>query len=137
MEQSVYEQVGGQAFFDELVSRFYDGVANDPLLRSMYPADLGPSRKHLAQFLAQYWGGPPNYSALRGHPRLRMRHGPFVIGVAERDAWMYHMGEALAATEMPTDVRTSMLEYFESAATHLINKRHPEPPEGTRRLPLR
>jgi len=55
---TVYEIVGGQPFFDELVDRFYDAVENDSLLRPMYPRDMGPSRKRLAGFLAQYWGGP-------------------------------------------------------------------------------
>ncbi|MDE0615561.1 MAG: globin [bacterium] len=136
MEQSVYDAVGGQAFFDQLVDRFYDGVADDPVLRPLYPDDLGPSRDHLAGFLAQYWGGPPLYSAERGHPRLRMRHAPFEIGVAERDAWMGHMRAALAGAGLGDDIRTAMVDYFESAATHLINKQPPAPPTDSRRLPL-
>ncbi len=137
MELSVYEQVGGQPFFDQLVNRFYDGVAQDRLLRPLYPEDLIPSRKHLAQFLAQYWGGPPYYSAARGHPRLRMRHRPFVIGATERDAWMHHMRAALETADIPEPIRNTMMEYFESAATHLINKQPPEPPPDTPRLPVR
>ncbi|MCY3576766.1 MAG: globin [bacterium] len=136
MEQSVYDAVGGQAFFDQLVNRFYDGVLDDPVLRPLYPEDLGPSRDRLAGFLAQYWGGPPHYSAERGHPRLRMRHAPFEIGAAERDAWMAHMQASLAGAEMPDDIRGAMLDYFESAATHLINKQPPAAPTDTRRLPV-
>ena len=136
MDQTVYETVSGQAFFDQLVDRFYDRVAGDPVLRPLYPEDLGPPRHRLAGFLAQYWGGPPHYSTERGHPRLRMRHAPFKIGVAERDAWMSHMRAAVGETEMPDDVRTAMLDYFESAATHLINKQPPMPPPDARRLPL-
>lgn len=136
MEESVYEQVGGQEFFDQLVERFYQGVAVDELLRPLYPDDLGPARKHLAQFLAQYWGGPPYYSAERGHPRLRMRHAPFVIGVDERDAWMRHMRAALAACELPESTRIAMVDYFESASMHLINKQPPTPSGTFRKLPL-
>ena len=132
----MYDAVGGQAFFDNLVDRFYDGVADDPVLRPLYPDDLGPARARLAGFLAQYWGGPPHYSAERGHPRLRMRHAPFVIGGAERDAWMGHMRASLAAAEMSDDLRATMLDYFESAATHLINKQPPSPPPDSRRVPL-
>ena len=132
----MYEAVGGQPFFDQLVDRFYNGVAEDPVLRALYPDDLGPSRIRLAGFLAQYWGGPPQYSAERGHPRLRMRHAPFEIGVAERDAWMGHMRASLAAADIPDDIRTAMLDYFESAATHLINKQPPAPPSDSRQLPL-
>ena len=124
----MYDAVGGREFFDQLVDRFYDRVADDPVLRPLYPNDLGPSRHRLAGFLAQYWGGPHHYSAERGHPRLRMRHAPFEIGAAERDAWMGHMRGSLAEAEVSDDIRNAMLDYFESAATHLINKQPPAPP---------
>ena len=80
---TVFDLVGGRPFFDRLVDRFYDGVAADPLLRPLYPEDLTESRAHMAGFLAQFWGGgAEHYSDTRGHPRLRMRHGPFLIGEA-------------------------------------------------------
>ena len=75
-ETTVFEVVGGQPFFDALVERFYARVEADPTLRPLYPADLGPGMRALALFLGQYWGGPPTYSAEKGHPRLRMRHAP-------------------------------------------------------------
>lgn len=118
---TVYEAVGGEAWFVALVDRFYDEVAADPLLRPMYPDDLTDARRHLAGFLAQYWGGPPDYSAERGHPRLRMRHVPFVIGQPERDAWLRHMVEALRAMAPPPEVEALMLAYFDQAATAMIN----------------
>ena len=125
---TVYAAVGGQLFFDELVDRFYDAVESDPLLRPMYPRDLTPSRRRLAGFLAQYWGGPADYSAERGHPRLRMRHMPFAIGQAERDAWMRHMLASLEAAQLPdgaklpADIASAMFAHFDNAATHLINQ---------------
>lgn len=125
---TVYAAVGGQQFFDDLVGRFYDAVENDELLRPMYPTDLGPSRHRLAGFLAQYWGGPADYSAERGHPRLRMRHMPFAIGVAERNAWMRHMLASLEAANLPDgspldpDIAQAMFAHFDNAATHLINQ---------------
>ena len=79
-EQTFYEQVGGEADLPPLVHRFYEGVADDPLLRPMYPEeDLGPAEERLTLFLMQYWGGPRTYSDNRGHPRLRMRHAPFPV----------------------------------------------------------
>jgi len=126
---TVYEMVGGQRFFDDLVNRFYDAVQGDPILRPMYPKDLRPSRRRLAGFLAQYWGGPSLYSELRGHPRLRMRHMPFTIGWAEREAWMAHMTAALATAEvaddtgnpLPDEIRALIFQHFDNAATHLVN----------------
>ena len=125
---TVFAAVGGQRFFDELVDRFYDAVESDELLRPMYPADLGPSRHRLAGFLAQYWGGPADYSAERGHPRLRMRHMPFAIGLAERNAWMRHMLASLEAANLADgspldpDIAQAMFAHFDNAATHLINQ---------------
>ena len=127
---TVFEMVGGQRFFDELVDRFYDAVEDDSLLRPMYPRDMGPSRRRLAGFLAQYWGGPPHYSEERGHPRLRMRHMPFAIGQVERDAWMEHMTASLdaatiadgTARPLPDEIRAAMFDHFDNAATHLINQ---------------
>jgi hemoglobin len=119
---TVYEQVGGDGFFDALVDRFYEGVASDPVLRSLYPEDLTEPREHLRLFLVQYWGGPRTYDDLRGHPRLRMRHAPFAIGLAERDAWLRHMLAALRSASPPADVEGEMAEYFQSAATQLINR---------------
>ena len=124
---TVYAAVGGQRFFDELVDRFYNAVESDPLLRPMYPSDLTPSRHRLAGFLAQYWGGPADYSAERGHPRLRMRHMPFAIGQAARDAWIRHMLASLEVaalpdgSKLPADIASAMFSHFDNAATHLIN----------------
>jgi hemoglobin len=118
---TVHDAVGGERFFVTLVDRFYEGVEADPLLRPLYPDDLIESKRHLAGFLAQYWGGEPRYSAERGHPRLRMRHAPFAIGVAERDAWFRHMAAALASMEVEPDIEARMIDYFATAADAMMN----------------
>jgi hemoglobin len=125
---TVYDALGGQEFFDELVERFYRGVAVDPLLRPLYPeADLTGAKRRLALFLGQYWGGPTTYSDERGHPRLRMRHAPFVIGEAERDAWMRHMAAALDSLVTERDVHpvveARLLDHFSSTADAMVNLR--------------
>ncbi len=124
---ALYDRVGGEPFFVDLVNRFYLGVAGDPLLRPLYPDDLSESSRHLALFLAQYWGGPTTYSDQRGHPRLRMRHVPFVIGVVERDAWLHHMLGALSGLEQEQRITAedaaAFREYLEMAATSLVNSR--------------
>ena len=104
------------------MERFYACVEQDPLLRPLYPANLGPPARHLALFLVQYWGGPRTYSEQRGHPRLRMRHIPFAIGQAERNAWLAHMRAAVdSSAAAPADAQ-ALLDYFESASTSLINR---------------
>ncbi len=121
--ETVYGLVGGQPFFDQLVEHFYVGVEADPLLRPMYEGDdLTEAKRHLAGFLAQYWGGPPAYSEERGHPRLRMRHARFPIDDAARAAWYEHMAAAVDAIAPPPDVRQAMLDYFAMAAAHLVNQ---------------
>jgi hemoglobin len=120
----MYERVGGEAFFETLTRRFYDAVRTDPVLTPLYPddpADFEQARAHLTGFLVQFWGGPHAYSDVRGHPRLRMRHAPFAVGQAERDAWMRHMADAVRAGGLGPMDQTQMLSYFESAATAMIN----------------
>jgi hemoglobin len=119
---TLFDQAGGAPFFERLVERFYAGIESDEMLRPMYPADLRESKRHMALFLMQYFGGPGTYSQERGHPRLRMRHGPFSIGQGERDAWVRHMRAAVEGEEMPPEVRAGLLEYFERAATFMMNR---------------
>jgi len=122
--QTLYDAVGGIAFFEALVDRFYDGVADDPPLRRLYPEpdDLGAARRRLTLFLAQYWGGPTTYSDERGHPRLRMRHGPFAIGPLERDRWLVHMRAAIDVVDAPPEVRSGLHEYVTMAAEAMRNR---------------
>ena len=98
-------------------------VEQDPILRPMYPDDLTDPKRHLALFLAQYWGGPGTYSEERGHPRLRMRHVPFVVDAAARDAWLTHMEAAVAADPPDPEANDELLAYLRHAADFLVN--HP------------
>jgi hemoglobin len=123
---NVYEAAGGEATFRLLVSRFYARVADDPLLRPLYPEeDLASATERLSLFLIQYWGGPSTYNEQRGHPRLRMRHQPFAIGQAERDAWFSHMSAAVESLELVPAVRKALIDYFEAASTAMINQPAP------------
>ncbi|GAA5182772.1 globin [Rugosimonospora acidiphila] len=117
-----YEAVGGEPTFRKLVEEFYAGVANDPLLRPMYPEqDLGPAADRLRMFLIQYWGGPGTYSEQRGHPRLRMRHAPFTVGPRQRDAWLLHMRHAVDTLNLPAEQEATLWEYLERAAMFMVN----------------
>lgn len=119
---NLYDAVGGEAVFRQLVDRFYEGVALDPVLRPLYPdEDLTGARDRLTLFLMQYWGGPTTYSDNRGHPRLRMRHAHWVIGERERDAWLGHMRSAVLSLEITDQARAAIWEHVERAAQTLIN----------------
>ncbi|MEZ0077082.1 globin [Planotetraspora sp. GP83] len=120
--ESFYDAAGGEDVFRRLVHRFYEGVAEDPLLRPLYPEeDLSGAEDRLRMFLIQYWGGPSTYSQERGHPRLRMRHAPFVIGEPERDAWLKHMGEAVRSLGLAPEREEQLWKYLVYAAQSLIN----------------
>jgi len=120
---SFYEAVGGEETFRRLVHVFYQGVAADPELRRVYPSQsLTSAEEHLRLFLMQYWGGPRTYDELRGHPRLRMRHARFVIGEAERDAWLRHMRAALDEVALDPAHDAQLWEYLVMAAHSLVNK---------------
>ncbi|TDC83224.1 globin [Micromonospora sp. KC606] len=119
---TLFEAVGGEPTFRKLVDEFYAGVAADPLLRPMYPEeDLGPAADRLTLFLMQYWGGPNTYSSQRGHPRLRMRHAPYRIGAAERDAWLRHMRRAVDRLDLPPEIAGVLWDYLERAAYFMVN----------------
>lgn len=119
-----YEQFGGNEFFNKFVDDFYEGVATDPILRPMYPEeDLAPAKRRLLMFLEQYWGGPTTYSDERGHPRLRMRHAPYLIGFAARDAWLTHMQNALEKQSLSAELKETLWNYLSTAADSMVNTR--------------
>ena len=123
--QSVYELVGGEAPIAAMVDAFYEAVADDPILRPMYPPELAEAKRRLFLFLLQFFGGPATYSQERGHPRLRMRHFAFPIDQRARDAWLQHMLNAIEAAEISEPARSRMTEYFERASAFLINRADP------------
>jgi hemoglobin len=118
-----YDAVGGEPTFRALVARFYEGVAGDPDLRRLYPEeDLTDAEERLRLFLIQYWGGPSTYGEQRGHPRLRMRHAPFEIGPAERDAWLRHMADAVRSLDLTEELADPLWNYLSGAAFALQNR---------------
>ncbi len=120
---SFYEEMGGEAFFTDLVSQFYAQVALDPILRPMYPeGDLKAAALRLQWFLEQYWGGPSTYQENRGHPRLRMRHAEFHINLAAHDAWLKAMRTAVDGVEMKPELKAQLWGYLEMAAAAMVNQ---------------
>jgi hemoglobin len=120
--QNFYAEVGGAPVFDKILSRFYEQVAQDEILRPLYPEeDLGPAEDRLRMFLEQYWGGPRTYSDQRGHPRLRMRHAGFKIGQIEHDAWLAAMRVAVDEAGLDEAHRTQLWHYLQYAAATMVN----------------
>lgn len=117
-----YDRAGGYETFAQMVRIFYEGVAQDPPLRALYPEeDLGPAEERLLLFFIQYWGGPKTYSDTRGHPRLRMRHAPFAVTPSQRDRWLHHMMAAIDTLDMPAPEEAELREYVTRAAQFMVN----------------
>ena len=120
-----YELLGGDAAIRRLVDRFYDLMDTAPEaahVRALHAASLKASREKLYLFLTGWTGGPQWYVEQRGHPRLRMRHFPFAIGVRERDEWLWCMDRALAEHDMPAPVRAHLRERLHALADHMRNQ---------------
>ena len=126
-----YDEIGGHPTFAAIVGGFYRRVADDPVLRPLYPEDdLGPAEVRFRMFLEQYWGGPRTYSDQRGHPRLRMRHLPFVIGTVERDAWLSAMRASLDDVALTPAQDERMWAYLVMAADSMVNSNPLTGPAG-------
>lgn len=131
-----YDQVGGESTFRRMVGVFYREVADDPVLRPMYPEeDLGPAADRLALFLMQYWGGPATYQERRGHPRLRLRHNAFHINPDAKDRWLRHMRTAVDEIGFSPLHEAELWDYLERAALAMVNTFEPTPVSDDRSQP--
>ena len=120
-EEQVYDAIGEDGFA-RLVRAFYAQVPADDVLGRLYPLnDLDGAELRLREFLIGRFGGPPRYIEARGHPRLRMRHAPFVIDEAARNRWVQLMDRALDDTKLRDDVTSLLREFFHGTATFLRN----------------
>jgi hemoglobin len=134
--QTFYDAVGGAETFRKLIAAFYRRVPDDPILGAIYPAeDLAGAEERLRMFLEQYWGGPRTYSDLRGHPRLRMRHGPFAVTPTARDHWLELMRAALDEIGMDPDRDQEIWTYLVMAAHSMVNTDEPEYPGAIEVIP--
>jgi hemoglobin len=121
-ESLVYEQLGADGF-SRLVGAFYRRVRTDDVLRPMYPdEDFEGAEKRLRGFLIQRCGGPADYSAERGHPRLRMRHMPFAIDQRARDRWIELMEGAMSEVQVPENLVAILRPFFHQTATFMMNR---------------
>ncbi len=119
-QESLYARLGPDPFW-AIARAFYARIEAHPRLRPMFPQELDEAIRNQAEFLIQYFGGPAAYSARKGHPRLRMRHMQFRIGLQERNDWAEVMRAALIDAAIPQAEHPAMMAYFEHAATFLMN----------------
>jgi hemoglobin len=118
---TIYEALGEEKI-RKIVSVFYEKIAEDDVIRPMYPKDLAPAEDRLYMFLVQTFGGPTTYSEKRGHPRLRRRHFPYAIDMDGSDRWLKAMSESIEEIEMTEEVSMQILGYFGKAALRMVNK---------------
>lgn len=121
-EAQVYQQIGEDGFA-RLVRAFYAQVPGDDILGPMYPpADMAGAETRLRDFLVGRFGGPTRYIEQRGHPRLRMRHAPYVIDQRARDRWVQLMTRALDETQLPAESDAVLRAFFDGTATFMMNR---------------
>ncbi|TFY99740.1 group II truncated hemoglobin [Ramlibacter rhizophilus] len=120
-----FEWIGGEEKVRALVERFYDLMDLEPgyaQLRAAHGSDLAQARQKLFWFLCGWLGGPSHYTERFGHPRLRMRHMPFSIGIAERDQWVACMDQAMAETGVDPALRERLRASFMNTADWMRNR---------------
>lgn len=120
-----FKRIGGAPAVDRLVEAFYarvDSLPQAKTIRAMHADDLTATKDVLKRYLSEWLGGPPLYSRERGHPRLRMRHLPFKIGEAERDAWLQCMRIALDETVLDAGLRAELMHAFFNLADWMRNQ---------------
>jgi hemoglobin len=122
--QSPFEWIGGEAKVQALVERFYDLMDLEPAyadLRAAHGTELASARQKLFWFLCGWLGGPSHYEDRFGHPRLRMRHMPFAIGIRERDQWLACMDQAMGEVGVDEELRARLRESFHKTADWMRN----------------
>ena len=119
-----FDWIGGEPAVQALVTRFYDLMDLEPgyrELRASHGPTLDDARKKLFWFLCGWLGGPDHYQSRFGHPRLRMRHMPFKIGILERDQWLACMDQAMRETHVPVELRERLKQSFFQTADWMRN----------------
>jgi len=133
-ESSPFEALGGEAVIRSIVEDFYDIIdAEAPVLRAMLPKDDSTSRRKLGDYIVEWTGGPELYTPERGHPRMKMRHMPFVIAESDARQWLACMTKALDVNDVNGDVRAFLDQRIEQLAWHLVNSSDDDPNTADRR----
>jgi hemoglobin len=123
MNEAEVMKVCGEQGIRRMVAAFYRRVRTDDLIGPMYPDDdWEGSEERLAEFLLFRMGASTRYLEMRGHPKLRMRHITFKIGLAERDRWLELMTSAMEETSVPSSAREFLDPFFAQVADFMRNQ---------------
>lgn len=122
----MYQQIGGYKVINKLVDDFYSVMTSDPLAKECFETHSGKnieeSAEKLKAFLSGWTGGPQLYLKKYGHPRLRMRHFPFKIGVKEGDQWLYCMRKALLLSPIADGQQEELMNAFSQIVNMLTQQ---------------
>ncbi len=122
--ETPFSFIGGEPAVRRLVDRFYDLMDLEPgyaALRATHGTDLTSSRDKLHLFLCGWLGGPQLYVEKYGHPMLRARHLPFVIGIRERNQWVACMDQAMGEVGIDPQLRERLYDAFMQTADWMRN----------------
>lgn len=120
-QDNLWERVGGREVIERVVVEFYARLAADPELRPLFPEDMSAGLEKQTEFLEQWLGGEARYSAKYGHPRLRMRHFPFVITQRGAGLWLRYMAEAMRVAGVGEPEIAEILNGLGPLARHMVN----------------
>jgi len=120
-KQTLFEAIGGAETIRRIVEEFYPLVQAHPLIGPLFPEHIDPVKEKQYLFLTQFFGGPPLYSNLYGHPMMRARHLPFEITPERADAWLGCMKQALDKVGLEPELKAFVLERLKGPAYHFIN----------------
>lgn len=113
---SLYDWLGGIDALRRLTTRFYERVPQDPVLKPIFE-HMGPEHPaHVAAFLAEVLGGPPEYSSKHGgHPEMIRHHLNRHLTNEQRKAWLTLLLDTADELKMPDDpeFRSALVAYLE------------------------
>src|ERR1700676_5513811 len=101
---TLYEWLGGGETLERLITRFYEKVPADPLLAPIFASMPKEHFQHVADFLAEVFGGPKEYSArLGGHAAMVRHHLGRGITEQQRHRWVSLLLETADELNLPAD----------------------------------
>jgi hemoglobin len=118
--KTLYEELGAPTI-QLLVARFYDEVFRSPVIQQLFQTDKEEIQRKQMLFLTQFLGGPSNYSAEFGHPKMRMRHLPHKIDEVAKNEWLRCMKVAIDSLAISEDLKNRLFQVFPPVASHMVN----------------